>query len=475
MRTEMARKAAPYIFLGQTVSLCEACVKPVPTKVIIEGDDVFYLKRCQDHGVQKTIVSSDAAYYQLAKTFLKPGDRPRQFFSRTDFGCPYDCGLCPDHEQHSCLAILEVNEHCNLTCPTCFASSSPSNKGMRDLATIEAMMDALVEAEGEPDLLQISGGEPTLHPHILEIIRLAKSKPIRHVMLNTNGLRLAREPDFVKRLAEFAPGFEVYLQFDSLRADALKIIRGADLTRIRQQALENLEREGLATTLVSTVRKGVNDDECGAITKYALTWSCVRGVTFQPTQDAGRNENFDKSDRVVLSDIRRNIAETSGVFGSNDLIPLPCHPDMISIGYGLRNGTTVAPVTSLLSREEILSAAPNAITFEKHPGIRQKLTDLFSLGTFGENTEKLASFLCCLPQFPAPENLEYQHVFRVAIVEFMDRYNFDLGGVKRSCIHFLTPDRQIIPFDTYNLFYRNGEIKDIRATFETARKEDACA
>lgn len=465
------RKSAPYVFFGQTTSLCESCLQLVPAKILIEGEHVYYQKRCPDHGVQKTLVSTDAAYFQLAKTFLKPGDRPRQVYSRTDFGCPYDCGLCPDHEQHSCLAILEVNAHCNLTCPTCFASSSPAAKDSRDLATIETMIDALVAAEGEPDLLQISGGEPTLHPQIFDILRLAKSKPIRHLMLNTNGLRIAREPDFVKRLAEFAPGFEVYLQFDSLRAPALKTIRGADLTRIRQQALENLEREGLATTLVSTVRNGANADECGEITRYALQWSCVRGVTFQPTQDTGRNDHFAKSDRVVLSQIRRNIAETSGVFAADDLIPLPCHPEMISIGYGLRNGATVVPVTSLLSREDILAAAPNAITFEKHPGIRQTLTDLFSLATFGENTDKLASFLCCLPQFPAPQNLGYKDVFRVAIVEFMDRYNFDLGGVKRSCIHFLTPERQIIPFDTYNLFYRNGEIKHIRSGLARAQRE----
>ncbi len=330
-------------------------------------------------------------------------------------------------------------------------------------------MDALVEAEGEPDLLQISGGEPTLHPQILDILRLAKCKPIRHLMLNTNGLRIAREPDFVAQLTELSPGFEVYLQFDSLRGEALKTIRGADLRRIRQQALENLERAGLSTTLVCTIRRGANEDECGAIVQHALQWSCVRGVTFQPTQDAGRNEGFGKADRVVLSEIRRNIADTSGVFGADDLIPLPCHPEMIGIGYGIRRGRQVLPVTSLLSKEEILSAAPNAITFEKHPGLRDKLVELFSLGTFGENTEQLASFLCCLPQFPAPAQLGYQDVFRVAIVEFMDRYNFDLGGVKRSCIHFLTADRKIIPFDTYNLFYRNGEIDQLRQRLQRNR------
>jgi len=203
----LERKTAPYLFHGQTVSLCDVCLATVPAKVIIEGEEVYYLKRCRTHGVRKALVSTDAAYWKRCLDWVKPGDRPHEFQTRIERGCPYDCGLCPDHEQHSCLALLEVNEHCNLTCPVCFAGSSPAHSGNRSLAEVEAMLDALVASEGEPDLLQISGGEPTLHPQILEILALAKSKPIRHVMLNTNGNRIARDRDLVARLAEFKPGF----------------------------------------------------------------------------------------------------------------------------------------------------------------------------------------------------------------------------------------------------------------------------
>jgi uncharacterized radical SAM superfamily Fe-S cluster-containing enzyme len=118
------RKSAPYLFHGQTTSLCETCLALVPAKIISEGDDVFYLKRCREHGVQKTLISDDLAYWKAQKDWLKPGDRPLGVQTRTDHGCPYDCGLCPDHEQHSCLAIIEVNEACNLSCPVCFADSS---------------------------------------------------------------------------------------------------------------------------------------------------------------------------------------------------------------------------------------------------------------------------------------------------------------------------------------------------------------
>ena len=267
-----ARKIAPYVFYGQTTSMCGTCMALVPAKIIIEDGSVFYLKRCKAHGVEKALVSTDVAYYKLCHDYLKPGDRPLNVQTRTELGCPYDCGLCPDHEQHSCLALIDVNEACNLTCPVCFADSSTKRPRTGPLAEIERMMDALVASEGEPDLLQLSGGEPTIHPQIIEIIEAAKRRPIRHIMLNTNGIRIAEEPDFVKQLAGFKPGFEVYLQFDSLRAPVHKNLRGADLTRIRRQALEALERENISTTLVVVVKAGQNDDELGEIIDFALQW-----------------------------------------------------------------------------------------------------------------------------------------------------------------------------------------------------------
>jgi hypothetical protein len=339
------------------------------------------------------------------------------------------------------------------------------------------MLDALVKSEGEPDLVQISGGEPTLHPDFFAILDAVRARPIRHVMINTNGLRIAREPDFVAKLAQNKRGLEVYLQFDSLQRDALVNLRGADLRKIRQQALENLERHGLSTTLVATIKRGVNDHEIGDIVRHALTWTCVRGVTLQPVQDAGRNEAFNKdTDRIMLSEIRKRVVET-GVFGDADMIPLPCNPESISIGYGLRNGEKVMPLTSMFPREQLLAVMPNTISPEKYPVLREKFRekflDLFSLSSGPLNTgERVAELLCCLPSFQVPDGLTYENVFRVSIVQFLDRFNFCVGDVKRSCIHFVTPSGAIIPFDTYNLFYRNGTIDDIRAAMAGQRYHD---
>ena len=456
----MPRKARQYVFLGQTTSMCETCLRLVPAKILEADDAVWYQKRCVQHGVQRTLVSSDARYWKRCRDFLKPGDLPLQFQTRIDKGCPYDCGLCPDHEQHSCLALIEINEICNLTCPTCFAGSSPELSGQLPLSTVEGMLDTLVASEGEPDLLQISGGEPTLHPALFQIITAAKRRNIRHVMLNTNGIRIATEPDFVARLADCMPRFEIYLQFDALSRSALQTIRGADLRRTHEMALANMEKVGLSTTLVATVRKGVNDHEIGDLLHHAAQWRCVRGVNFQPVQDVGRNEGYrPENNRIVLSEIRRAILDQWGVFGEDDIIPLPCSPEAISIGYGLRDGTTIRPVTHLFPQEMLVREAPNSVTFESHPEMRARLIELLSLSCAGQRSAGvLHEILCCLPMVELPTSLGYDKVFRVTIVSFLDRFNFCLAGVKRSCIHFVTPGGKVIPFDTYNMLHRPAQI-----------------
>ncbi len=149
----------------------------MPTKILREGDDIWYLKRCPIHGVQRTLIANDADYWLGTRAFLKPGERPLTRQTLTERGCPWDCGLCPDHEQHSCVGIVEITEACNLRCPVCFSDSSPERAVHRSLDEVEFMLDALVASEGEPDVVQISGGEPTLHPELFAILDAAKRRP----------------------------------------------------------------------------------------------------------------------------------------------------------------------------------------------------------------------------------------------------------------------------------------------------------
>src|SRR6201985_3195581 len=225
-----------YIYYDHTISLCVVCHKQVSAKIIFEEGKVFLTKICKDHGFQKVLIATDIEYYKQIRNYNKASEYPRKPHTETIYGCPYDCGICPDHEQHSCLTLIEVTDRCNLSCPTCYASSSPTHGRHRTLEEIEMMLDAIVASEGEPDVVQLSGGEPTLHPDFFAVMDMAKARPIRHLMINTNGIRSARDRAFAERWAAYMPGIELYLQFDSFSPETLISLRGEDLRAVRQQA-----------------------------------------------------------------------------------------------------------------------------------------------------------------------------------------------------------------------------------------------
>lgn len=447
-----------YTYYDFTLSLCPECLKRIDAKIVFEDDNVYMLKRCPEHGNSKVLIADDIEYYKNIRNYNKPSETPYKFNTKTDYGCPYDCGLCPDHEQHSCLTVVEVTDRCNLTCPTCYAGSSPTHGRHRTLEEIKAMLDAIVENEKEPDVVQISGGEPTIHPQFFEILDYAKSLPIKHIMLNTNGIEISKDFEFAKRLASYAPDFEIYLQFDSFKSEVLKSMRGADLTKVRKKALHNLNKLNLATTLVVTLQKHLNDDEIGEIIDFALKQKCVRGVTLQPTQIAGRLENFDsQTDRMTLTEVRRKILEQTDVFNSDDLIPVPCNPDSLVMGYALKLGGEVFPLTRYINPTDLLDNSKNTIIYEQDEQLHSKMMELFSTGNSVDGaTEQLHSILCCLPQIDAP-NLGYDNLFRVIIMQFVDAHNFDVRAIKKSCVHIVNKDNKIIPFETMNLFYRDDK------------------
>jgi hypothetical protein len=306
-------------------------------------------------------------------------------------------------------------------------------------------------------VVQISGGEPTLHPDFFQILDLAKARPIQHLMVNTNGIRIANDLDFVKRLAEYMPDFELYLQFDSFEQAALMDLRGADLRNTRKRALERLNEYGISTTLVVTVKRGVNDNELGRIVDFALTQPCVRGVTFQPVQTAGRLEHFDPAtDRITLTEIRRRILTQTNVFRPEDLIPVPCHPDSLAMAYALKIDGRVIPLTGMIDPQLLINGGRNTIVFESDPAIRAGLFKVFATNHSPQSgAMTLRDLLCCLPHVSAAENLTYENVFRVLIMQFIDAHSFDVRSVKKTCVHIAHPDGRIIPFDTYNLFYRD--------------------
>src|SRR5438128_6869588 len=395
----MKRYDRPYIYHNFTNSICHKCLKVIQAKVIIQDNKVYMLKTCPEHGAMRTLISSDAAYYLSQSQYNKPGTLPRHFQTPVELGCPLDCGLCTDHEQHTCLARVEITDACNLRCPTCFADSDVGR--FYSLEEVERMLDTVVENEGYADVVQFSGGEPTIHPQLLEILAMAKQKRIKAMMINTNGVRIAKDEDFVRSLSAFKGNFEVYLQFDGFRQSTHEIIRGLDLREVKEKAIANLSKYEIPINLTATIQRGVNEDEIGEIVKFGVAQKMVRGITFQPITNVGRHGDFNPLDRTTVPDVIRAIDEqTNGMFRSTDFVPLPCHSDCISMTYAYVKGNKVKPLPRYVDVKAYLDAIGNQVNFGvddvKHV-VGPALTRLWSASTPLSTVGALRDFSCCLP------------------------------------------------------------------------------
>src|SRR5262249_6336730 len=245
-RKARAMNVRDYTFLGTTRSLCPHCRRLVDAKIIVRDGRVYFRKRCPEHGTLEDFVCSDVAYYDRHE-HSQPARTPRAYGTRPDRGCPYDCGLCPEHEQHTCIALVEISSSCNLKCPMCFAESGPGGEHI-DFATYRRMVDRYVYLEGVPDVLQISGGEPTLHPEFVRMVRYAYEQPIQVVMVNTNGIRLAHDRELVRELATMRDKLEIYLQFDGFDQEIYSRLRGEELIDTKLAALEMFREHDLRCT-----------------------------------------------------------------------------------------------------------------------------------------------------------------------------------------------------------------------------------
>ena len=457
------KQDADYIFHELTRSICPECKKVIDAQVIIRDNRVYMRKRCPTHGWFEGIISSDAKMYVDSIGFNKPGTIPLDFSTEVNEGCPLDCGLCPEHKQHICLALIEVNTACNLNCPICFANAGLGYS--LSLDQVEQMLDRLVEIEGNPEVVQFSGGEPTIHPDLPAMIQAALDRGIRQVMVNTNGVRMARDDKFLARIAKLNP--VIYFQFDGLRRETYQTIRGEDLLDTKLLALERMQQVGLDAVLVAAVERGVNVDEVGAIVEFGLQHPAVRGVVLQPVTHVGRHIPFDPMERVTIPDVIHGIVEqTNDRFILEDFVPVPCcFPTCQVNSYIFVDGEEVTPLPRLLKIDEYLDYITN-VALPKVPEaaqVRQALEGLWSASAV-PGTEKTASqFQCaCGPGLELPYGMDHlkDHIFQIAIKDFLDAYTFNVKQVMKCCVAVLVPDGRAIPFCAYNSVGYREQIRD---------------
>ena len=462
LNTEERKKTRDYIYHESTVAICPVCFRKLDGKIILKDGKVYIYRVCPDCGEQIDLLEEDSVYWLNRKKYDKPGNSIK---AQTEIksGCPYDCGLCANHGQHSCIGIIEITEDCNLECPVCY---SESKKGMRKYLSIEKIKNVaefLIEAEGgEAEVLQISGGEPTMHPNILEIITMLKTLNIRYVMLNTNGLRLAEDEEFAYRLGKIAEngGFEVYLQFDGLSDSIYEKIRGRKLYEIKMKAIKNLQKYSIPATLVMTVIKDINEEAVCNVVEFALKEPYIRGVNLQPICYSGRVDSIKRLNRTTLSGLVDRIYKNLGhIFRKGSIVPLPCNVERVAFSFMFKSKDgKYVPVTEKIDIEDHLDDIDNTFAFNLDNILKKGFICSCCMNSIsGSFLKEVFDLLPANFMFMSKKNkIEYinNNIFRLSISSFVDKYNFDLKSAQKECAHIITEDYRRIPFSMYNMLHR---------------------
>ncbi len=472
------KKDADYVFYELTRSICPNCRKVIDAQIVLHDNKVYMRKRCPQCGPFEALVYADAEAYTAFGKYNKPGTIPLAYGSEIHDGCPYDCGLCPDHQQHTCLGIIEVNSVCNMDCPLCFSEARPGfNLTMEE---VEQMLDDFVRTEGTPEVVQFSGGEPTIHPQIIDFVRAAKSCGIRFVMINTNGKRIANDDRFLEQLNEVRPS--LYFQFDGFDSETYRILRGEpNILEEKLRALDRLAEIGLNVTLVPAIERGVNEHEVGKIIDFAIKHPAVRGVNFQPAFHAGRHIKHDPMTRITIPDVLRLIeSQTSGKFQVSDFVPVPCcFPTCNSVTYAFIDGETITPLPRIVNVHDYLDYITNRVLPDFSLEVRTALEGLWSSSSVAGSEKsidqlKLSCEACCSPEALKIGDIANSMIM-IMLQDFMDPWTFNQKNLMKCCKEFLLPGGKQIPFCAYNAIgYREqarAQLQALEPERVRARKE----
>ncbi|UCG70663.1 MAG: radical SAM protein [Thermoplasmata archaeon] len=455
--------------LEKSKSVCPECLEIVDCQIFFRDEKVYMKKFCQEHGYFETLIYSDASNSLAADKFNKPGATPLHFQGSVSKGCPYDCGLCEDHKQHTCVGVIEITEKCNLNCPVCFVDSN--NSFSLSFEKVAEMIDLYVRCEGEPEVLQISGGEPTLHPDIMEILKYAGQMGIKYPMLNTNGIKLA-DRDFARKISETMKNEPyikkplIYLQFDGFSDETYMALRGRPLLDIKQKALKNCMEFGMNVTLVPTIVRGINEHEIGKVIDLALNDNNIKMVNFQPSTLTGRYELDDKGNRrLTIPEILDEIeAQSAGLLAKKSFINIPCpYPTCSVCTYVYKMEDRILSLTELFEIEKYMDHIVNRTIPDDGllTPVNEALDSLLSMSAVmgSEKTESAICTSCGIAIPNIPELMD--NITLISVHAFMDEFNFDLKRAKKCCVTEILPNGQMIPFCVYNVLYR----KDLKPVF----------
>jgi uncharacterized radical SAM superfamily Fe-S cluster-containing enzyme len=432
-----------------TYSICPVCLKPLRAKRIHEGT-VRLERECPEHGKFSSVIWHNLIDWDA---WTKNATRPEWETEERDISCARCAGLCEKHVSDTCCTLIEVTSRCNLHCRFCFADGGRDGEDP-PLAEVTRRIGALTRS-GET-LLQLSGGEPTLRDDLPEIVAIAKRAGCKYVQLNTNGLRIAQEPAFLGRLADAGLSF-VFLQFDGLRDDIHKTLRGKPLLLEKKRAISACAKHGLGVTLVPTIVPGVNADHIGKIVRFALNASpTVRGVHFQPVGYLGRIPSSPSNDeRFTLDQLAWELEhQTSGAIRLENLMPSCCdhplctlHGDFIVLDNGNPH-----PIGNRSNRVDTccLDPAKKNREFVAKRWLRENKTQRCCGGS-DSSPSIISKDISDMDYFLKRSK---SHRFTITAMCFQDAWNLDIERLRSCSLHVFDGDR-LKPFCAYYMSRRS--------------------
>ncbi|NIR48620.1 radical SAM protein [candidate division KSB1 bacterium] len=464
-QARLEREQAKHMYYGLTNALCPTCLQLVRAQILIRDEKVIMRKYCPEHGHSEVLVSSDVDWFTKSINSIKPGERPLSFGTAVNRGCPYDCGLCPDHQQHTCVAQIEVTNYCNLDCPICYAENRAT--WFLDIERYKFMLREAVKREGVLNQLNLTGGEPTLHPQIVEMVKIARKNRVSMVLINTNGLRLAEDDDFVRQLADARAA--IYLSFDGFDPEVYKTIRGEDLLGKKLQALEKLEKYNVPVVLVPAIYKGLNDHEIGPMIKLLTESKNIVTIQLQPLFYVGscEEEELNPLEKLTLTETIDLVEKgTDGAIKKSDFMYVPCHHPMCgTVCYLLLDEKNNAvPLTRFVDPNLYLDYIKNRPWVDRQElfnltrGAVEKIASAAAIpdmagGTVEENIEQIIGLVsdCC-----ATNNTRKfrNRIKQISIHAFMDKYCWDQQRAQKCCVHVILPTGRMISFCNYNNLHR---------------------
>lgn len=445
--------------LSATQALCSVCGRLGDAKIVAAGDRVHLVKWCPAHGETRALVSSSRDWYLRSLAYVKPGTIPRSRAVDAPGECPTACGLCPRHQQHTCVPLLEITPACDLACPECLTDGRVP--AAMTVAEVRRVVDGLVAREGRVNMLTLTGGEPTVHPDLLAVVdEVRRRREIGLVSVSTNGLRLSRDPGLVRALAD--RGVVISLQLDGTRPETSARLRGrADLAERKLRLVDDVLAAGGRLSLTMTLARGVNEDELPAVLELLLRHEGIASLMVQPLAGFGAAPP-DPLDAITIPEVVARLAAGSrGVLREQDFTPLPCsHPSCFALTYLLRTaGGALVPLPSLVEPERYLDVIKNQALLgtdrETLLSVRDALYALWSSdGLVPDREAVLAAVKRILVDLNAlgPDAdpravlaVGARHVKSIFIHQFMDRASFDLSRAVKCCNHYPQVDGRLLP------------------------------